>query len=463
MYEINDTIAAVSSPSSEQQVIIRISGSDTYKICNGIFRPDDGQGSLDKERKILAGRVAADDQLYVEVLLYFFPAPHSYTGDDVAEIHLYTNSAVTEALLQRLVALGVRPAEPGEFTARAYLNGKMDLAQAEAVNEIIVSSNALQLDASEKLLAGGLSRKIKQIRTQMLDCLSLIESGLDFSGEDIELITSETAVERLGGLQNLLQELLAGGIYYDSVLDMPSVGIAGAPNAGKSSLLNALLGMERSIVSPQRKTTRDILTGQLKLKHCRTVLFDCAGLILNPETIIDQLAQQAAIEALRNSTIVVFCVDISKQHWTEDISILRLINPKMLLPLATKSDLLSQEILNARLCEINRLFSMDFFAASAKTGVSLNLLCTKIDEYLVSGQLCHPSGLAITARHRQILTESLASLGDAKDQIRAGNDEVAAMMLRIAYQNICSIEQHLGQPIDEQVLDEIFSRFCIGK
>jgi tRNA modification GTPase len=463
MYDLNDTIVAVSSSSSQQQVIIRISGLDAYKICSGIFRPDDEQGSLIKKQKILAGRIAVDDQLDIDVFLYLFPAPHSYTGDDVAEIHLYTNSAVTEALFQRIVAIGVRPAEPGEFTARAYLNGKMDLAQAEAVNEIIVSTNILQLDASEKLLAGGLSCKIKEIRTQMLDCLSLIESGLDFSGEDIEQITSETAVKKLHVLQNQLQNLLAGGIYYDSVMDMPSVGIAGAPNAGKSSLLNAILGTERSIVSPQRKTTRDVLTGQLKLKHCQVVMFDCAGLVLNPETIIDQLAQQAAIEALKNSTIVVFCVDISKQNWAEDSSILGLINPRILIPLATKCDLLSPEIFDVRLSEINRFFGMEFLAVSAKNGTGLNLLCKKNDEHLVSGQLCQTNGLAITSRHKRILNESLTSLDDAKDQIREGNDEIAAMLLRIAYKNICSIEQHLGQPVDEQLLDEIFSRFCIGK
>ena len=334
-YDLKNTIVAVSSPSSKQRVIVRITGPDTFEICRRIFRKQAGQNDPGDQRRILSGVVAIEGDHEIEATLYTFPSPHSYTGDDVAEIHIYSNLSVTQALVTNLLERGLRLAEPGEFTARAYLNGRMDLSQAEAVNEIIVCSNRFQLDAAEKLLSGRLSQTTALIGSKMLDCLSLIEAGLDFSGEDIEFITKEQAIERLGDINKQLDKMLAGSIRFESVIDLPAAAIAGAPNAGKSSLVNKLLGAERSIVSHEYKTTRDVLTGLLNLEHCNCVLFDCAGLLTNPENILDQLAQQAAIEAIRNSAVVVFCVDISKERWSEDFQIRRLLNPKILIPLAT--------------------------------------------------------------------------------------------------------------------------------
>ncbi len=461
-YDFNKTIVAVSSPTSQQRVVIRIAGPEAFEICRRIFRKDTGQNALGDKRQILSGSVAIDNELEVEARLYSFPSPHSYTGDNIVEIHFYTNPSVTQALVSSLLEQGLRTAEPGEFTARAYLNGKMDLSQAEAVNEIIVSSNKFQLDAAEKLLSGQLSLTTAKIRSQIMECLSLIEAGLDFSGEDIEFITKQDAIERLADIKKKLQELLAGSIRYESVIDLPAVGIAGAPNAGKSSLVNKLLGTERSIVSHEYKTTRDVLTGLLELEHSNCVLFDCAGLIPEPENILDELAQQAAIEAIRNSTVVVFCVDIFKPNWLEDISIRKLIEPKILITTATKCDLLATEVLSARLAELNDMFAANFLPISTVTGFGLDQLRNQIDSQLMSGQTYAESTLAITARHKQAVTEAIANLNDTGNELSAGNDEVASMMLRAAYQGIGSIHQH-DPAMDEQILEQIFSRFCIGK
>ncbi|MFC1634772.1 GTPase, partial [Planctomycetota bacterium] len=309
-YDVTDTILAVSSPSSDHRVIVRITGSDAIEICRKIWTVP--LKSLKVEQGppyLLSGSIAVDAELNIDGKLYLFFAPHSYTGDNIAEIHLDTNPAVTEALIENLLEHGLRMAEPGEFTARAFLNGKIDLAQAEAVNEIIVSTNEFQLAAAEKLLSGRLGKTTTELCENLMDCLSLIEVGLDFSGEDIEFITRDEAVARLMGIQNRLGQLLSGSIQYETVIDLPAVGIAGAPNAGKSSLLNKLLGKERSIVSDQQKTTRDVLTGVCQLTHCQCVLFDCAGLVTDVDNILDELAQQAAIEALRNSDVVIFGVD----------------------------------------------------------------------------------------------------------------------------------------------------------
>lgn len=462
MYELHDTIVAVSSPTSDQRVIVRITGPSTIEICRHIFSEPITEAV--RETSLLSGSLTIDDELKIDAQLYLFPTPHSYTGDDVAEIHAHTNPAVTEALLGNLLERGLRIAEPGEFTARAYLNGKINLAQAEAVNEIIVSSNEYQLAAAEKLLDGRLGETTSKLLVGLMDLLSLIEAGLDFSDEEIEFIARPDAVKRLAAIKDQLEQLLSGSIRYESVIDLPAVGIAGAPNAGKSSLLNKLLGKERSIVSHRHKTTRDVLTGVCTLPHCMCVLFDCAGLLMQPDDILDELAQQAAIEALRNSAVVIFCADISKTEWSEDAAIRKLIEPKFLVPVATKCDLPSEQILPDRLAALNEIFSTDFQPTSAQTGVGIELLRQTIDGKLTEKfDVPRAGGVALTARHRKAVTEAIGQIGESVDELNAGNDEVAAMMLRAAYQAVSDIEQPAAAHIDEQILGQIFNRFCIGK
>ncbi|MDD5327284.1 MAG: 50S ribosome-binding GTPase [Phycisphaerae bacterium] len=469
MYNLSDTVAAVSSPPLGARLLVRITGPETIEKINFLFTPAVGLETEERKARLIPGRVAVDDELEIDALLYLFPAPNSYTGETVAEIHIYANQSVAGALLEKLLGKGLRMAGPGEFTARAYLNGKIDLAQAEAVNEIIVSSNKLQLAAAEKILGGRLAEATEKISSELMDCLSLIEAGLDFSSEDIELETNMGTSRRLSGIKGELERLLAGSINCESTLDLPAVGIAGAPNAGKSSLLNKLAGWERSIVSPQRKTTRDILTSELSLKHNRCVVFDCAGLIALPDNILDELAQQAAVKSLQSSSVVVFCVDVSKTNWDEDISIRGLIEPKALIPVATKSDLLSEKILAERIAELKKLFGGDFLTTSAKTEAGLESLRDTIDKKLIelafgdgrrATQGREASLIALTTRHRQAVTESIENVGEAVNELKADNSEVAAMLLRAAYQSISGIEQ---QHVDEKILDRIFSRFCIGK
>ena len=440
---------------------------------------------------ILAGSLCVTDDLAVEALLYPFFAPHSYTGEDLVELHVCVASCVVEVLVERFLASGCRTAGPGEFTARAYLNGKLDLAQAEAVNEVIGSSNTLQLDAAERLLAGRLTKTAEEIRLALLDTLSSIEAGLDFSGEDIEFIGMEQAAVRLADIQRGLEELLAGSIRYEGLMDLPAVGIAGAPNAGKSSLLNALLGWERSIVSPQPKTTRDVLTGllydaggferdpkraesRLGTSSCPwAVLFDCAGLVPAPDNVLDELAQRAAIEALDRCTVVLFCVDSAKSDWSEDLAIRTLIRPKSLIHVATKSDLMPAG-------ELPSVFGAEFLPVSTKTGEGLESLLRMVRAALSGSvkaaglgdgapgehQVCLGSteagagAVALTARHRQAVTEALENVRQAVVEVRRDSGELAAMMIRAACQAISGIEQ---EHLDEQVLDRIFSRFCVGK
>ena len=352
----------------------------------------------------------------------------------------------------------------------------MDLTQAEAVNEIITSSNRLQLDAAQQLLKGRLAQTTEKLRSTLMDVLSFIEAGLDFSTEDIEFISPAQKIETLTEISEHLQELLTGSISYASVIDLPAVGIAGAPNAGKSTLTNKLLGQKRSIVSRQPKTTRDVLTGILTLSHCRCVLFDCAGLTTEPEGILDELAQQAAIKALNNAAVVVFCVDASKakpNDWANDVSLRELIKPKLLVAVAAKSDLLADDVLPGRVEQLSRLFSSDFLATSAGTNAGIATLRQKIDTELIrfaTGKTSDSvipmfsegsiSRVALTARHKQAVAEAIDNISQSIKELKQGNDEIAAMMLRTAADSISNIQQ---QHLDEQILERIFKHFCIGK
>jgi tRNA modification GTPase len=468
MYDLTDTIAAVGSPGGGTRSIIRMTGPDTVDVCRQIFRPSPPRRV--RPNGIFDGYVVVDKELTIEAYLYLFYSPHSYTGETVAELHLYAPEPVVEAIVQNLFAKGLRMAGPGEFTARAYLNGKMDLAQAEAVNEIISSSNSIQLAAAEKLLGGRLTDTAAQIRSRLIDVLSLLEAGLDFSGEDIKFAGQDKAAEILTEIKTHLEQLLNDSINYESVIDLPAVGIAGAPNAGKSSLLNAMLGSKRSIVSRQRKTTRDVLTSVMELEHCRCVLFDCAGLVKVPEDILDELAQRSAVEALRNSDLVLFCVDVSKADWYDDVSIPELIKSNAIIPVATKADLFSEESLSRRMSELNDLFGMDFVPVSARTGCGLSQLSERVDKVLLAERnvlagFSHPPWrtqdvVALTARHRQAVAEAIDDLDHAIAEIKVGNDEIAAVFLRAASQAVSGIGR---QNIDEEILDRIFSRFCVGK
>jgi tRNA modification GTPase len=464
MYEIDDTIAAVSSPSTGigavARSIIRVSGPQTLEILKEIFQPE---GEITK-CGIVKGKIPVDDELEIEATVYVFFGPASYTGEDLVELHVFAAEVVVQHILGKLFA-EARLAGPGEFTLRAYLNGRMDLSQAEAVAQVVAGSNELQLEAAQKLLAGKLCDATGAIRRELLNIMSLIEAGLDFAGQDIEFVTVQKAVETISAIRSRLDGLLAGSIRYEEEIDLPAVGLAGAPNAGKSSLLNALLGKERSIVSQQRATTRDVLTGVLQLDKCNCALFDCAGLLPgdNQAGILDTLAREAATEALNGAQLVLLCVDADKDDYAEDIAVGSCLQPKQLIYVATKCDLLGAEQLNQKATELNKLFGAQFTNTSALTGDGLANLRELIDRAVVKSRAGAPEAadrIAITERHRRVVLEAMKNLTDAGRQVNAGNDEVAAMLLRAAYDQLGGLER---EDVDEAVLERIFSHFCIGK
>lgn len=455
MYDLNDTIVAVSSGSgpSGTRAIVRISGPDSFTFA----------GISPCKPKIAQAPIVIDDELTIESSVYIFRSPNSYTGDDLVEIHLFASEIIIERLVQRLIHVGCRSAGPGEFTARAYLNGKIDLVQAEAVAEIVSSSNRFQLAVAEDLLAGALVRTVSKISDEILDSLSLIEAGLDFSDEDIEFITTDEAVAAIEKAKDQLNQLLQGGINLEAMLELPSIGIAGAPNAGKSSLSNILLGQSRSIVSAAQATTRDVLTGLLKLDKCDCVLFDCAGLQAEPEEILEKLAQQAAIRALAGASLVIFCVDMTRENYDEDLSLLKLIEAERIIFTATKCDLLSAENLAEKSVKLEQVFDHKFEVISSETLIGLDKLRGLIEQNIIKHRDLDnqtTQRAAVTQRHKQAVTEAIENLTGASEQLCNGDDEIASMLLRKALVALAMLET---EGIDEKILSQIFSRFCIGK
>jgi tRNA modification GTPase len=459
MYDTNDTIAAVSSGTTPSvKHIVRISGDKTFDILKNIVSQD-----IPNRRKIMSALTTIAEGPELNVCLYLFPSPYSYTGDDLAEIHFFACDEAVELIFSKLLTLGCRPAEPGEFTYRAYVNGKMDLSQAEAVAQLIQSSNQYQLSAAQKLFGGSVEKKIRQICREILDILSLIEAGLDFSTEDIEIISAKKAIETAEKICNSLNELLAGSITYEQIIDAPSVIIAGSANAGKSSLVNALVGEKRSIVSQQSGTTRDVLQHWLKLNKCDCVLFDCAGLAVEPADIIQSLANTAALKAIDDSTVIIFCADITKADYSTDLEIIRRFSKKPEIYTAAKCDLLSAGDMAEKLKKLKKIFGCDFLATSSKKHSGLGELKELVQQSIIrqtSDTIEAAGKTALTERHRQTVIEAIKNIQIASVELTEGNEEVAAMFIRSALQNLSTFE---SEYIDEKILEMIFSHFCIGK
>jgi tRNA modification GTPase len=267
----------------------------------------------------------------------------------------------------------------------------------------------------------------------------------------------------MGILSNTIEQLLDGAVRSEELMGLPSIGLAGLPNAGKSSLMNALTTQLRSLVSEVQGTTRDVLTETLELDCSRCVLFDCAGLKLNTAGAIEQLAHQAAMEALSAATVVLFCIDLSCSEIEQTKDIFHLLADKPLIGAATKSDLCSPEQIQQRLKKLNNCFGIKFVPTSTITSTGLDTLKNQLASVILSaqsGQDESDTGIAINLRHREKLQRALKHLAQAADEINEDHPEIAAMSLRQARQDLGGLEH---EPVDERILDVIFSKFCIGK
>ncbi|MBI5215480.1 MAG: tRNA uridine-5-carboxymethylaminomethyl(34) synthesis GTPase MnmE [Ignavibacteriae bacterium] len=458
----DDTIAAIITPIGEGGIsVIRLSGTDSFKIAEKFFRGKINLSNAQSHTVHFGNFVDENDDVLDEVLVTVFISPNSYTGENVAEISCHGSFFVTNKILETILKAGARFAEPGEFTKRAFLNGKMDLTQAEAVADLIHSRAEISHKSSLKQLKGGTSNKIHLLRDKLLDICSLIELELDFSEEDIQFldraVTIETIKRTIIEMEELINSYEQGKIIRDGV----KVVICGEPNVGKSSLLNALLEEERAIVTHISGTTRDTIEESFKLNGIVFRIVDTAGL-RETEDVVEKEGILRSEKEIQDADIILFVRDISNEDSDfplEKISILlaREEQTKKIIVINNKIDLLKKNTHTNDSNSDNTVF------VSAKTRIGLNELKESLVKLSTKNTLhLQENKLIITnVRHRNLIRSANEYLKKGLDSIMKNmSGDFVAVDLRIALGLLGEIT---GEVTTEDILNNIFSKFCIGK
>lgn len=455
---LNDTIAAISTPPGEGGIgIVRLSGPDAVAIAESLFVPAGRHRMDDTARRVFYGHVAEPGGAVIdEVLVHVMRAPHSYTREDVVEINCHGGAAPLQAVLERVLVAGARLAAPGEFTRRAFLNGRIDLVQAEAVIDRIRARTSAGLRAASAAAGGMLSRELNTLKDTLVNALARVEAAVDFPDEDLEDLVDHRLQSDIAAAHDQMRRLLetahAGRLYREGA----AIAIAGRPNVGKSSLFNALLRDARAIVSAQPGTTRDRIEEHIALNGIPVRLVDTAGLRAADDEV-ERLGIDIARDALRAADIVLLVVDAVGMSTAEDHA------------LAAEMEHLEQPVWVA----VNKLDLMpgavapDFLQKfrgisliSAKTGQGLQELESSLAALLMGDAAAGPDQGLITRAHQR---DSLRRAADAAGRMLAhygASPEVLSVDLREA---LSALGEITGETTPEDVLERIFSTFCIGK
>lgn len=458
--KVVDTIAAIATASGNSGIgIIRVSGDEAIEIVDKIFKSVNSDKKLVnvKSHTINYGHIVDNDKVIDEVLVSVMNGPHSYTGEDVVEINCHGGMIVIRKILEIVLKNGARTAEPGEFTKRAFLNGRMDLSQAEAVMDVINAKNEFALSSSIEQLNGRVSEKIKSLREKIIYNIAFIESALD----DPEHISIDGYSEKLskileevnGELSRLINNFDNGRIVKEGVKTV----ILGKPNAGKSSLLNLLLGEERAIVTDIEGTTRDTLEESINLNGVFLNLIDTAG-IRDSEDVVEQIGVNKAKELAEKSDLVIFVADASKELDENDKEIINLIKDKHAIVLLNKSDL--GTIINEK--NVSEFDNKPVITFSAKTGDGLDELENKIRDLFYEGKVKYNDELYITnARQKESLINAKNSIEEVIKSVENDMPEdFYSIDLMDAYTYLGQI---IGESVEDDLVNEIFSKFCMGK
>jgi tRNA modification GTPase len=458
-----DSIAAIATPAGEGAIaIVRLSGGNAFEIADRLFR---GHIKLGKARGFTVHHgliLSPDGGTIDEVLATVFRSPHSYTGEDSVEFGCHGGMLVTEAVLDAVLRNGARPAQPGEFSKRAFLNGKMDLSQAEAVADLIAARSERARAASVQQLEGKLSQKVKALRTSLTELCALLEIDLDFSEEGLNVISRGEIEERIIDVHTLLRAMLesyeAGKIARDGVL----VVLVGRPNAGKSSLFNALLKERRAIVTSMPGTTRDTLEEAISIGGVLFRLVDTAGL----REAADQAEKEGVSRTFQQAEaadIILLVEDVTHNvDATEIDSALKiLLKNQHLIVAMNKSDLV---LVEPDLGQYDAFFRRGarIVKVSAKTGEGLDNLRRMLFDAVTSGKIQTGQDVVLTSkRHQAVMMKAAEALSAAMETHRSGrSNEFIALDVREA---LSTLGEVTGDVTSEEILNNVFSRFCIGK
>jgi tRNA modification GTPase len=456
MLSLDDTIAAIATPLGNGGVgIIKLSGLEALKIAQQIFRPKQG-GLMLKPRYLHYGQIVRpkSGELIDEVLVAYMPAPHSYTAQDVVEIQAHGGTVALQEILQLVLSLGARAAEAGEMTMRAFVNGRIDLTQAEAVLDVIEAKTAAGLRVAAQQLGGSLSKKVAQVRQQLLNVLAYMEATIDFVDEDIPLDDVLPPLGRaLAEIENLAAGAAQGLIYRQGV----RTAIVGRPNVGKSSLLNALLRGDRAIVTHIPGTTRDTVEETANIGGIPLVLVDTAGIRAKTDDAVEQIGIERSRAALARADLALMVLDISQPLTSGDWEIEKLLRQKPALLVLNKIDLpQSHPVPDDFLPGVPQI------PLSALTGEGVNRLEELIIQQITGGKVVSSdTTLVSNPRHQALVTHAIKHTRAAIQAQQDGfSPDLVSIDLREA---VDALGEITGETATEDLLNTIFSKFCIGK
>ena len=448
---LEDTIAAIATPTGIGAIsIIRISGTKVISVADSIFKGKARIADVNSHTVHYGKIVAGQNDFIDDVLLTVFRSPNSYTGEDVVEISCHGNPLIGKKIIDLLLQKDLRIAEPGEFTKRAFLNNKIDLAQAEAVIDVISSRSDASLRGARNQLDGLLSNCVTTLRDSLMDTLSFLELELDFAEEDVEFVAKEELLRKINSIIKKIDELLDTYSFGRVIRDGVNVAIVGKPNVGKSSLLNFLLKESRAIVSDIPGTTRDVIREEIMIDGILFKLFDTAGIRLS-ENLIEVEGVRRSNEAIVNSDFVLFVNDV-EQGYSKDLfnELQQLTGGERIIPVINKIDLGIKTDVG------------DAVKISATTGQGIENLITRMKQCAIgNANYSEKSAIVSNIRHIHCLHSAKDSLSEAIVSLNQKySGEFIAVDLRSAVDFLGEI---IGEVTSEDVLNNIFSKFCIGK